>query len=361
MLRFIALSLSYMLMPFLSQAETLTVEKWRGHNALRISGTIVSGSAQRFYDAVKMVEKFPHGLPVLLLDSSGGSVSEAMEMSRLMDATPFHTVVPNGAECASACASILFIAGTYRTVENNGKFGQHSCSISGVSNEDCNEELAQHAMSHGVSHGSVAAFVNYVPPNEILWLSREDVDGWGLSRYAGGQESGFKKSEPRVFKRITGKTPSAQAAWRLDFREDAFKAFLRPVSDAERELQLNIFCNENLKGRLFLSMDINGPASVIMEAVKEVQVKTDLFDWSGSRPIIWQAEPTVSEIITEVPKEFIIPLLSKAVNLKVMISMKSPYNPIFAQTSLKSSREVLLFAANNCASGNFSGASAPLQ
>jgi hypothetical protein len=343
------------------QAEVLAIETWRGREAVRLTGPILPGTAGRFASIVDEIEPFPHKVPILLLDSLGGSVDEAMKMSRLMDLRPFHTVIPDGAKCASACASIVFIAGTYRTVEPFGALGQHSCSIDGAQNHACNEELAQHAVSHGVSHGSVAAFVTYVPPEEILWFSREDADGWGLTRYVGEQESGFEKSEPRVLKLITGQMPPAQAAWRIDFREDGYKAFLRPASDAERELQLNVFCNENLKGRLFMSMEIHGPSDVISEASLGLLVETDLFKWRDVAPVIWQADDLVSEVITEVPRDYIIPLLSKADALTFAISMKEPYSPIAAQTRLSSSGSVLRFAASNCASGGYEGPAPSLR
>jgi hypothetical protein len=334
-------------------AEELRNETWRGREVLRLTGLVEEGTAGRFAAALGQIKPFPHGLPVVLLDSPGGNVGEAFAMSRLMDLHPVHTVVPNGARCASACASIVFIAGTYRTVEPFGALGQHSCSVAGTPDQACNEELAQHALEHGVSHGSVAAFVTYVLPKDILWFSREDADGWGLTRYPEEQASGFEKSEPRAIKMITGKMPPAQSAWRIDFREDGYKAFVRTVSDAERELQLNLFCIESLRGRLFLSMEINGPSAIVSRAVLGLRVETDRFAWDDSEPFIWQADDQVSEVITEVPKSHIVGILSEVDRLKVMLAMTEGYEPIFAQTYLASSGKVLRFAANNCTSGHF--------
>jgi hypothetical protein len=344
-----------------AEAETLTVDTWRGREVLRLTGLIEEGTAERFAGVVGKIDPFPHGVPVLLLDSPGGSVGEALAVSGVLDLHPFHTVVPNGAKCASACASILFVAGTYRTVEPFGLLGQHSCSRNGTSDELCNEILAQHAVRHGVSHGSIAAFVTHVPPEKILWFSREDADGWGLTRYPGEEQSGFEKSEPRVIKMLTGQMPPAQAAWRIDFREDGFRAFLRPASDAERELQLNLFCNEDIKGHLFMSMEIHGPVAVVADAIQVVEVKGDIFKWNDSKPVVWQADDVVSEVITEVPREHLIPILTKVDELSFNVHMREPYKPIVARTYLSRSRQVLRFAANNCARGNYDGIRPPLQ
>jgi hypothetical protein len=343
------------------QAEELRVVNWRGQQALRLTGVIEEGTANRFAAVISGILPSKDGARILLLDSPGGSVREALAMSDVMDKVEVHTVIPDGARCASACASIVFIAGRFRTVEAFGLLGQHSCSRNGLPDQGCNDELAKNAVAHGISYGSVAAFVTYTPPEDIQWLSRQDADGWGLTRYPGESESGFQKSEPRAVELITGQRPKAQTAWRIDFREDGYRAFVRPYTDDERELQLNIFCDESLKGRLFVSMEIHGKAATASDAILSLRVESDAFTWSDEKPVIWQADPLVSEVITEVPKADINDLLAKADAFSFKIAMKPPYEPIAARTLLAKSRKVLLFAADNCASGHFDGPRAPLD
>ncbi len=341
-------------------AEELQATIWRGHPALRLTGIIESGTAERFISAISAIAPSDHGARILLLDSPGGSVEEAFAMSRAMDKIKIHTVIPDGARCASACASIVFIAGEYRTVEVFGLFGQHSCSSNGVANQACNDEISNHAFAHGVSYGSVSAFITYVGPDDILWLSRTEADGWGLTRYPGEEESGFSKSEPYAFRYIFNKRSPAQAAWRIDFREDGYRAFLRPYSDEDRELQINLFCDESLKGRLFLTMEIHGPAHTVSDAVLDMRVATDIFDWNDERPVIWQADDLVAEVITEIPQDRIKDFLSAANTLRVTITTRPPYDLIEATTYLKGSRKVLIFAANHCVTGHYDGPRAPL-
>src|SRR5688572_6067959 len=132
MLRFPATLTAVLCLTFPVKAEILSTDTWRGKEVLRLTGPIEEGTAERFAGVLPRIAPLPHGMPILLLDSPGGSVAEAMAMSRLLDLHPFHTVVPDGARCASACASILFVAGTYRTVEPFGALGQHSCSVNGI-------------------------------------------------------------------------------------------------------------------------------------------------------------------------------------------------------------------------------------
>lgn len=350
MLRACIALLATILIPSLSSAASLSVETWRGHTVLKLSGAIVAGDSERFLRLAPTIPTMAHGLPVLLLESPGGSVGEAFKLSQLMETLRFHTVVPDGARCASACASIIFISGTYRTVEPFGLLGQHSCSLDGVADQKCNELLGQHAVTKGVSHGSIAAFVTYTAPEDILWFSREDADGWGLTRYAGERESGFQKSEPRVIRMITGTTPPAQSAWRLDFHHDGFKAFLRPGADHERELQLDLFCRESLPGRLFLAMEINGPKEIIADAALAVNISTDRFSWEDRNPVVRQVDERVTAVEVEIPSSRIIEFLNRVSFVSYRIAMKRPFETIGADTWLDNSRTVLRFAANNCAS-----------
>src|SRR3954451_21374983 len=68
-----------------------------------------------------------HGYRLLVLDSPGGSVHEAMKVAGEIDALEMHTIVPAGASCQSACAAILFVSGAVRTVEEGGMLGLHNC------------------------------------------------------------------------------------------------------------------------------------------------------------------------------------------------------------------------------------------
>lgn len=335
--------------PLVAFAEGIEFENWQGRKVAKFTGPIGSGSLSEIKEALKESELFPHGYPVLLLDSLGGSVAEALRISEHLDTHHVHTVVPDGAKCASACASIVFIAGKLRTIEPFGLIGQHSCSVNGIADQRCNELLSQHALKHGVSHGSVSAFVTFTPPSKVLWFSREDADGWGLTRYPGELASGFQKSEPRAIKMITGEKPAAQSAWRLDIRNGGYRAFLRPAADDERELQLNVFCYESLPGRLFVSMEIHGPTKAIEDAIRVVSIQIDGFSWSSEAPLVLALDKFVSEIIVEIPSKLILPFLRESEGLQFQVSVNEPFEPIGASTFLKGSEKNLIFAANNCA------------
>lgn len=77
------------------QADSITVEHWRGQNVLLLSGPIDSGLAEELLSKLDLADTWAHGAKVLLLDSPGGSVEEAFRISAILDENAIHTVVPN--------------------------------------------------------------------------------------------------------------------------------------------------------------------------------------------------------------------------------------------------------------------------
>lgn len=325
-----------------------SITQWKGHKVLEATGPIVSGDAEKFANILATVPASPHGLPIVLLDSPGGSVTEALLMSTHLDSKPAHMVIANGARCASACASILFIGGKYRTMEVFAFFGQHSCSLNGIQDQACNEVISEHALNNGISYGSVAAFVTYVPPKDILWFSRADIDCWGISRYPFTRESNFEKSEPCFFETMQGVKPLGQAAWRVDFSGSGYSAFLRPISDDQRELQLNVWCDETKRGELFLSINIGAPAPAIQNAI----VRAELFAEPAALGVysfsVEQVDELYSHLILSIPKSDVLNFLTKSDSIFVRLTTQPPYDPIEIRTRLKGSRKALIFAANHC-------------
>ena len=343
----VAFSISY------AYAGSIEKVRWRGHDVLWLTGEIDEELVTDFMSARDQAEIWPHGARILLLDSPGGGVLAALAIVNLMDQGTWQTVIPNGAECASACASILFVSGAYRTVEPFGKLGQHSCSKGGLSDDKCNELMAENARAHGVSHGSVKAFAGYATPDDMIWFSREDADGWGLTRYPGEKESGFVKSEPRVINMLTGSKPPPQTAWRLDFHNDGYEAFNRPSSDDEREMQISLFCHEAIPGVLIASMDITGPVDVVEENVTGAWLGGDGIKLIEAMPLILAADPVVTRVVLYIPPERLIHFLKKTNEFVFNVNFKKPFTAMRATTQMAGSRKNLIFAANHCGTGKF--------
>lgn len=130
------------------------------------------------------------GLKILALDSPGGSVDAAFEMAAVMDSVGVSTVVPPGASCASACASILFVAGRTHAVVPGGRVGRHTCfkTTTRIGDEVCNDRIASFAVAHGTAYGSVHIFMEATPPDGIVWFSAQEADCLGLSLWPEGKQ-----------------------------------------------------------------------------------------------------------------------------------------------------------------------------
>lgn len=167
-----------------------------GYHVVIGNGPIVRGDAARLREALAAADRFPETrTKTLALNSPGGSVDEALAMVRVMDQVGVTTVVPPGMSCASACAAVVFVSGTYRTVMDGGRLGLHSCSVSGQPAPECNDEVAHNALAHGVAYGSVAAFMTQVSPRDVLWLDARDADCWGLSRWPPAYRRGVQPGQ----------------------------------------------------------------------------------------------------------------------------------------------------------------------
>lgn len=86
---------------------------------------------------------------IVMLDSIGGSVSEAMRMGRLLRETGFETLVPSTGVCQGSCVYLL-AAGTRKTVR--GHVGIHRPYYSGSD--------SVHSASAGVTRASQVAYFN---------------------------------------------------------------------------------------------------------------------------------------------------------------------------------------------------------
>ena len=160
--------------------------------------------------------------------------------------------------------------------------------------------------------------------------------------------SGFDKSEPCPVKVITGSSPPAQAAWRIDFEQDGYRAFLRPVSDEGRELELNIFCNNDQKGVLFLLMDIEGPSWKVQDAITNASLSAPPIVYESAPFEVLQADLEFSRVVIKLKTIDVSTFLRRANELELMLKVKLPYKPIIANTILANSRKALFFVANNC-------------
>lgn len=166
-------------------AMTFEVVIMNGEPAIVGRGEIVSGDAARLSAALTPKAKHSYGYHTLVLESLGGSVQAAFEVSRVIDAHYVNTYVAPGGKCVSACAAIVFIAGREHVAVPGAQLGFHGCFDAQTRRIEslCNEAIADHAVAHGTAYGAVMAFIEKIPSNEVVWIGGRDADCWGINRY----------------------------------------------------------------------------------------------------------------------------------------------------------------------------------
>lgn len=164
-----------------------------GGGAVLASGAIGRNDASRLARALARVPRDSHGTKQLLLDSPGGTVADAWAMADVIAATGVTTIVPARAACASACASVVFLAGKYRRVAPGGQLLIHSCfdSRNGQKMDYCDALIAARAEQEGISGTAIMAFQELAPgPNSVIAFTAADAACFGLTLEPGKRAMG---------------------------------------------------------------------------------------------------------------------------------------------------------------------------
>ena len=175
-------------------ASAMTFKFGTTGDGLRVvvaSGEIKQADARRRVRALAEAGRDRHGTKRLYLDSPGGAVSEAMKMAEVMKAEGVSAIVRKGAVCASACASVLFVSGRYRTVEEGGALAIHGCynALSGRPATGCNAAISAHADSVGVSGLTMMVLQEAAGADAVLYFDAENAACFGLTLKPGARPS----------------------------------------------------------------------------------------------------------------------------------------------------------------------------
>jgi hypothetical protein len=141
------------------------------------TGPFVEGTAERFRDFAQR-RKIKEGA-VVVLDSDGGSVADALTMGRIIRQMGFETEVST--HCFSAC-TLAFLGGVRRTVAAKAKFGVHRVSTVAPLESAQALDMGQIAIAEVVEYSAfMGVDPNFVSelvaagPNEINILSHDQL------------------------------------------------------------------------------------------------------------------------------------------------------------------------------------------
>jgi hypothetical protein len=167
-------------------------------------GDIARGDARKLARALDKAGTDRHGTKLLYLESDGGLVAEALKMAEIMRSVGVTTIVRKDTVCASACASVLFVSGKYRTVEKGGMLAIHSCidALSGRTASHCNAVISAHADSVGVSGLAMMALQEAAGNDTVIVFTPEDAACFGLTLKPGAKPS---NRTPKCVREMVGR------------------------------------------------------------------------------------------------------------------------------------------------------------
>jgi tetratricopeptide (TPR) repeat protein len=161
---------------------TIKVEKTTVHDGsevtfVSIDGPLVLGDEKRFAE-------FALGVPegaVVVLSSPGGNLIAGIGIGRAINLLGFRTLVPEGFQCASACA-FAWLAGSPRLMGKGATIGFHAASstengtVSSVGNALVGAYLNQLGLP-----SSAIVYITEPQPNDIRWLTFDDAAQIGIA------------------------------------------------------------------------------------------------------------------------------------------------------------------------------------
>ncbi len=163
------------------------LETGTGQRIVVATGEIRDGDARMLGWTLDQATRDRNGMKELTLDSPGGLVREAFSMAGLMDKVGVTTIVPAQAVCASACASVLFVSGKYRSIEKGGVLAIHSCydDRSGQKMDDCNALISIHAQYEGSSGLAMMALQEVAGTRTAIGFDAKGAACFGLTKQPG--------------------------------------------------------------------------------------------------------------------------------------------------------------------------------
>ncbi len=152
-----------------------------------------------------------HSSAVVLLNSNGGLLLPGLEIGKAIRLKGFTTVVPEGFQCASACA-LAWLAGTPRFLSPNGRVGFHAAYLESDGRRmptSTGNALVGAYLNQLNLPTSAVIFVTSAPPEDMRWLSLDDAQRNGIDARKFDPGSSGKAPETASTRAPTAPTPSS--------------------------------------------------------------------------------------------------------------------------------------------------------
>ena len=128
-------------------------------------------------------EPLPVGRTTVEFRSKGGKLLAGIRIGAQIRAKKFNTVVPDGAQCASACA-LAWLGGARRFVGEQSNVGFHTAYIlktgGPAESGPGNAILGAYLNQLGLSEDAIL-YVTYAAPTSVHWMSLEEAAEYGIA------------------------------------------------------------------------------------------------------------------------------------------------------------------------------------
>lgn len=144
---------------------------------ITVEGELAEGDASRFANVALAASD----AAIVLLSSPGGNLVAGMDIGRAIHLKGFATAVPEGFQCASACA-LAWLAGKPRLMGKGATVGFHAAYLgrNGTAPDAVANALVGAYISQlGLSTAAIV-YVTEALPAEIRWLTFEDAKKVGI-------------------------------------------------------------------------------------------------------------------------------------------------------------------------------------
>lgn len=181
MLRVWACSLAVAIVGLASPSHAADISAMPGTNGgpaiILVRGDLALGDDKAFANVA-----LAHSSAIVALNSNGGLLLPGLEIGKAIRLKGFTTVVPEGFQCASACA-LAWLAGTPRFLSPNGRVGFHAAYLESDGRRmptSTGNALVGAYLNQLNLPTSAVIFVTSAPPEDMRWLSLDDAQRNGI-------------------------------------------------------------------------------------------------------------------------------------------------------------------------------------
>lgn len=162
-------------------AELTSVTSEGDATIIALDGDIAEGNADAVEALIRAANESGRLVSAVRLDSSGGSLAEAIKLADLVRRAKLPTVVASGSRCASACF-VVFAAGIEKFASYDASIGVHGVSDKSgretARTEAATISMARIVSAYGVPPRIIGQMV-ITPAQDIAWLTPEDLRSMG--------------------------------------------------------------------------------------------------------------------------------------------------------------------------------------